>query len=96
MKHVELNEGLEILGANTYIDSEQEYSGVFHSSGLESIKLPSTLKRIEYKAFNDCKNLKSIELPGNVDLIGNKCFSSSGIEDIFLHRIPTQISLSAF
>ena len=58
-----LNEGLEKLGENA-----------FYSSGIESIRLPSTLKRIEAKTFYGCKNLRSIEIPDNVEYVREGCF----------------------
>lgn len=55
-----VNEGLETLGTDEY-DSEGEMGGgVFEDSGLESIHLPSTLKRIEYCAFEDCRDLRNV------------------------------------
>ena len=52
-----LNEGLEILGSNEYAQEDELLDGVFQGSALESIKLPATLKRIEYSAFTYCANL---------------------------------------
>ena len=46
------------------------YLGVFEGSALERVGLPSTLKRIEYNAFESCKNLKSINLPEMVEYVG--------------------------
>ena len=60
---VVLNEGLEKLGENA-----------FYSSGIESINIPSALKRIEAKTFYGCENLRSIEIPGNVEYVGEGCF----------------------
>lgn len=65
-----LNEGLEVLGTNEYPDGDGMWYGVFACSSLESVELPSTLKRIEYNAFEDCKNLKSINLPEMVEYVG--------------------------
>ena len=55
MKSVQLNEGLEELG-----------KFVFYRSAIESIKLPSTLKRIETRAFFDCRSLRSVEISEGV------------------------------
>lgn len=69
-----LNEGLEVLGTDEYPDDGRRWYGVFGGSALEYIELPSTLKRIEYSAFEDCKNLKSIGLPEMLEYIGEQCF----------------------
>ena len=56
-----LNEGLEMLGTDEYPESKDDnYCGVFEDSAVEDVKLPSTLKVIEYRAFGKCKSLKNI------------------------------------
>ena len=51
LKTVKFSEGLEVLGMDEYPDSNSIYSGVFQESSLERVKLPTTLKRMEYSAF---------------------------------------------
>lgn len=63
LRHVVLREGIEVLGTDEYKDKNGTYEGVFQDSGLTSVQLPSTLKRIEYSAFANCKNLARIQLP---------------------------------
>ena len=46
-----MNEGLEVLGTDEYTEDGKMYYGVFGKSALEDVKLPLTLKRIEYGAF---------------------------------------------
>ena len=48
-----LNEGLETL-------SDDCTSRVFEESGLEEIRLPSTLKKIYYGTFSRCNSLRKI------------------------------------
>ena len=60
LKYVVINDGLETLGIDEYTDDGVMWYGVFGSSTLEYVELPSTLKRIEYSAFDECKYLKSI------------------------------------
>ncbi|WP_281085042.1 leucine-rich repeat domain-containing protein [Segatella bryantii] len=45
------------------------------SSYLESVTLPSTVKKIGYSVFSDCKNLKSVTLPNSLSEIGSELFS---------------------
>lgn len=48
-----LNEGLVAFGADPDI-------GVFQDSGLQSVRLSSTLKRLEDYAFRGCGALESV------------------------------------
>lgn len=74
LRHVSFCEGLEVLGTDEHIVDEGKWYGVFTESALESVELPSTLKRIERNAFKHCKNLKSINLPDHLEYIGKSCF----------------------
>ena len=65
------NEGLEAIGTDEGNDDD---AGAFEDSGLKRIKLSSTIKRIEYRAFKDCKDLRDITLPDGLTHIGKKCF----------------------
>ena len=65
-----------------YVSEERLVSGVFQKSALERVRLPSTLKRIEYCAFQECAALKSVELPKNLAYIGKECFRQSGLEEV--------------
>ena len=72
-----LNEGLEALGVDEHPPKGaafSSYCGVFARSALEQVELPSTLKRIEYSVFDDCKSLRSIHLPERLEHIGKRCF----------------------
>ena len=81
---MELNEGLEKLGEST-----------FSWSAIETIKLPSTLKRIEVETFRSCNNLKSIEIPNGVEHIGRECFCYSRIKEITLPCTLREIGYDA-
>lgn len=56
----------------------------FIESGIESIKIPSTLKTIEANTFNKCKQLRSVEFSEGLEKIGARAFSNSGIESVIL------------
>ena len=71
LRKVVLNEGLEVLGTDERIAIDMGYYGVFEKSAVEEVVLPSTLKRIEYSAFEDCGHLKDAVLPEGLEYIGN-------------------------
>ena len=82
LRTAKFNEGLEALGTNECQDNGRMYLGVFENSSLENVQLPSTLKRIEYEAFEYCENLKSISLPTSLKYAGKRCFKGSGLQTI--------------
>ena len=84
-----------MLGTNDDPDN-RDYFGVFWGSSVESVVLPSTLKRIEHGAFCFCKELKSISLPERLEFIGRNCFNQSGLEFIELPSSLRTILRSAF
>lgn len=91
-----LNEGLQTLGAKEIV-GEWKYEGrAFAGSTLASIKLPSTLKRIEACTFSSCNCLKNIEFPCGVEYIGRACFSNSGIYGITLPSTLREVDENAF
>ena len=65
LRSARLNEGLEALGA----DEEQWWMrrrcGVFQSSGLERVWLPSTLRVVGMAAFRGCKALREVRAAGD-------------------------------
>ena len=54
------------------------------------------LKRIEYNAFKNCKNLKSINLPDSLEYIGKQCFYGSGLEELMVPKAVKSIGDDAF
>ena len=78
---MQLNEGLEVLGTDDHPDG-QNWCGVFQGSAVEGVLLPSTLKRIEYSAFENCKSLKRIALPAGLECVATKCFWESVLKSI--------------
>ena len=80
------------------IPSTVEYIGkyCFNDSGIESITLPPTLKRIEAWTFDSCKNLRSVEIPSGVEYIGMDCFHLSETKEITLPATLKEIDKDAF
>ena len=84
LRYAELNEGLEVLG-DEYKDEGGKWIGmVFAGSGLESIRIPSTLKVIELQTFFECKKLKSVEFSEGLEEIRPLAFASCGVKNIVL------------
>ena len=67
---MQLNEGLEKLGAKETFNGSEYEGEVFEYSAIENVRIPSTVKRLEKETFYDCENLKNIEIPDNVEYIG--------------------------
>ena len=79
-----MNEGLEALGIK-WGNGEDELRGlVFAKSGIEHIKIPSTLKIIDAYTFFGCKKLKKVEFSEGLEKIGVCVFAESGIENAVL------------
>ena len=91
-----LNEGLEVLGTDEYLADYEMWNGVFQRSTLESVTLPSTLKRIEYRAFAQCRNLRKVQLPEGLEFIGKGCFANCGLEEVVLPSSVRTVGTAAF
>lgn len=84
------------MGAKETIDGENYEGWVFKDSGVESVIIPSTLKRLEISTFWKCNSLASIVIPNGVEQIGNNCFWCSGVEQITLPNTLRKIDEDAF
>ena len=93
---MQLNEGLEELGAKEVSDGEECEEGVFECSAIESVRLPSTLRRLEDQTFRSCKRLRNIEIPNGVECIGRKCFQYSKINEVSFPSTLREIAEDAF
>lgn len=96
LRHVKLNEGLEVLGEE-YGQTEKERGGTtFSKSGIESAKTPSSLKEIKACAFAGCKSLTKVEFAEGLERIGFTAFGLSGVEDIVLPASTRIVGAQAF
>lgn len=57
---------------------------VYAYKGILSIQLPLNLRYLPNGIFKHCSNMKSIEVPENVEYIAPNAFRSSGLEQIIL------------
>ena len=64
------------------MDGKRLDFGVFDGSTVKNVVFPSTLKRIEYSAFNRCEDLKGIRFSDGLEYIGKRCFYESGLETV--------------
>ena len=85
-----------MLGTDEYASSGRAHRGVFEKSAVESARLPSTLKRVEYCAFKECAGLRRIELPEALEYIGQMCFAGSGLEKVQLPASVRVVGTGAF
>ena len=85
LRQAELNEGLAVLGTNVLDSERQTEHGAFEESALERVVLPSTLERIQFRAFAGCKKLTGVALPPGLRVLSDGCFCSSGLAQV---RIP--------
>lgn len=84
LKYVSLNRGLKRLGRKEVVDGLEYEGEVFKYTAIESIRIPSTLKKIEAGTFECCQYLKHIEVPRGVERIGDRCFQETDITEITL------------
>ena len=68
LKEINIPEGVEEIGG------KMSHGAFENCEKLESITLPSTLKKIEEYAFSRCKGLKQINVPQGVGEIGKSAF----------------------
>ena len=93
---MKFREGLETLGTEELQENGKPHYGVFAESALDDVRLPSTLKLIEYGAFESCGNLRAINLPENLEHVGKLCFWGSALESVRLPPALKTIEESAF
>lgn len=84
LKSIALNEGLELLGPSGVAIGRECEGGAFAATAITSVRLPSTLKRLEAGTFRFCKRLAHVEIPSGVEYIGDRCFEQCGIMQITL------------
>ena len=93
---MQLNDGLEELGAKEVINGSKYEGEVFTESAIERVTLPSALKRIEEKTFYGCEHLKSVKILSGTECIGEGCFENSHIVEITLPNTLENIGDYAF
>lgn len=82
VKNIILREGVENILENTFQKSTNDFCG---------ITLPSTLKTIGNKAFENCYKLANIELPNNLVSIGEYAFANDSVAFGDTLRLPEKL-----
>lgn len=95
-RYMFLNE--EIIVGKTSIEQEKYDILIFCVRDIETVKIPSFIKRIGPYAFNNCKLLQTVEFSSNSKLkrIDRFAFSCSSLERIILPSSVTLINELAF
>lgn len=75
-KRVVIPEGIESIEffRDPYIEDDRYLS-------IEEVLLPKTLKQIKAEAFSGCKNLRSLEIPENVEIEGSAFTDCESLAD---------------
>lgn len=69
----------------------------FFGSGLETIVIPDTVKKINYSAFLECTSLVNVALPEGLENIGTSVFAEcSSLKSMTIPKSITVLSISLF
>ena len=93
IKEIHLPVNLEEIGDGFM---EMWKGNTVYKSALESIELPSTLKRIGADAFSYVQTLKAVELPETLKTIGSNAFIRTKLDSINFPQSLSSIGNSAF
>ena len=65
-------------------------------SGLEEFTVPDGVTRIEGYAFDDVRNLKKVNFPESLEIIGEQAFTFSGLASVNIPKSVTYVGSNAF
>lgn len=86
LANIVLPEGVTEIGA-----------GAFLNSGVQTIRLPNSLKTIRTKAFAGCTELKTITIPEGVEQIETAAFENNyNLSDVYVLGLHTKCAEGAF
>lgn len=80
-----LCDGLEELGEQAFQDS-----------GLRSVVIPNSVKRLQPMTFYNCDGLSQVHLPSQLVEIGKSCFERTGLREISIPSGVKHIRTRAF
>ena len=96
LRRAVLNDGLQVLGVNGQMKTGKRFCGVFEGSGVEEVRLPAGLARLEENLFTKCKNLKHLALPAGLQEIAPYCVTEAGLEALEVPASVAAIGARAF
>lgn len=70
--------------------------GTFCGTSLESVVIPNSVTALGYKAFAECRLLKSLKLSENLKIIPSHCFQLCNIEKLELPSSVVELQEGAF
>ena len=68
--------------------------GAFANKSIETITIPSSVTKVPYYTFNNCKKLTTVKLEGNVTEIGDYAINSERDFRKTQQKIPNKIENS--
>ena len=71
-------------------------NSAFEGTGLFGFISPASLKILGNGAFQNCKNLSTVRLKSNLELIGDGCFSGTVLSNIEIYQGIKTIGKNAF
>ena len=92
--HLEIPEGVSILGPHEIIDLDEEREK--GELDPQTVSFPSTLKSIEVGFFNGNSRMETLRIPGNVTHIGSGAFQASKFKRVELEEGLEDIGMAAF
>lgn len=84
---------VEEIGESAF---EENTQWPFNMSGMQSIMIPSSVKKIGAWAFKNCRFLNKVTLPDSIVFIGRGAFYNSGLESITISQNVAIIEEGAF
>ncbi len=97
VKNAVVPEGVTTVAPGVFLEGNWKYGWHCGEGTLETVVLPTTLKRIGSCAFAGCVKLKQITLPSGVEEIGPECFSNcTALREIALPASVTVLRSGTF
>ncbi len=93
LTNITIPEAVTYFGSNKTTTSSSVFKGC---TSLTTVNLHDKLVSINGYTFQNCPNLKNIEIPASVTLIGTSAFQNSGIESVTIPKGVTTLLKNVF
>lgn len=87
------------LGDHCFVGNDKMYDweAELNNKTLQSIVLPSTVKKIGWACFNRCLNLKDVQLPEQLEELSDSCFAECiSLDGVIFPQSVTKIGECCF